>query len=312
MQPPAAQKVNISRYMMASLLLFGISGVILFAGMNNPVLQLLYAAELPGITVPAAADAPSTTSRPAAPAGPTIVSTGAVFRHSGVSGTGNRSAAHVRLGEPQLSKQQPKSDKNAQETQNDQENQQKRQTKKEQRKQQQQQQQPPPAPPPPPRQPPSQDLMASTLLLPPVSVAEEDEKAGLPSRELVKVDPDVLDGFSRQSSYPFITGDGFRALCPWRCEGSLPKSRIVLKGKLKLCNFAAQDVAAGDCVYIATTDISSWQTTTTYMHAFDALRPFIKNPYVGAIASTIVLCFSSFQMHWLVADCFLLPLWIIY
>jgi hypothetical protein len=96
-------------------------------------------------------------------------------------------------------------------------------------------------------------------------------------RKLVPVDTELVGGKERQPSYPFVSGDGFRALCELRCEddGSPPAGR-----RSSLCNFEGADVAAGDCVYVATTDISSLTTTSAYLRAFEQQRPHIRNPYV--------------------------------
>ena len=86
-----------------------------------------------------------------------------------------------------------------------------------------------------------------------------------------------VDGKDRRSSFPFITGDTFREMCTFRCER--PGWRQAS------CDFKAGDIVPqknGDapCIFIATTDLRSFRTTTAYLHAFDHLRSGIRYPYV--------------------------------
>ncbi len=81
----------------------------------------------------------------------------------------------------------------------------------------------------------------------------------------------VVDGKDRRPSHPYITGDGFRALCPHRCERP--------GWRLASCAFKPVDVRAGDCVYLATTDLRTFRTTSAYLRAFDRIRKNIKVPY---------------------------------
>ena len=71
----------------------------------------------------------------------------------------------------------------------------------------------------------------------------------------------------RRPTYPFITGDGFRYLCEHRCQN-------------KGCDFAAKDVSAGDCIFIAYTALGEGTTSTRYFHAFNKIRAAIAVPYV--------------------------------
>ena len=65
----------------------------------------------------------------------------------------------------------------------------------------------------------------------------------------------ILNKKNRRPSYPFLSGDGFRAICKHRCED-------------KGCSFNPRDVANGDCVYLASTDLKSFKTTVKYIESF--------------------------------------------
>jgi len=82
---------------------------------------------------------------------------------------------------------------------------------------------------------------------------------------------DIVQGKLRKGSFPFITGDGFRTFCRKRCEQ-------IIQGKAT-CNFHAKDVKSGDCIFIATTDLLSFRTTSAFLHAFSDVRKGIKYPY---------------------------------
>jgi len=82
---------------------------------------------------------------------------------------------------------------------------------------------------------------------------------------------DVVQGKMKQNIFPYISGDGFRTFCRKRCEQ-------VIQGKAS-CDFHAVDVKAGDCIFIATTDLSAFRSTSAFLHAFSALRTDIKYPY---------------------------------
>jgi len=81
-----------------------------------------------------------------------------------------------------------------------------------------------------------------------------------------------VDGRDRRHSFPFITGDGFRSLCDKRCERATDRSSS--------CNFVPADVKAGDCIFIATTDLTTFRTTTQYLQAFGSLRGELSSPYI--------------------------------
>lgn len=76
----------------------------------------------------------------------------------------------------------------------------------------------------------------------------------------------------RRTSYPYITGDAFRSLCSKKCESGGRQEAS--------CNFKAGDVRNGDCIFIATTNLATSQTTLAYLHAFDKIRPAITASYL--------------------------------
>ena len=84
---------------------------------------------------------------------------------------------------------------------------------------------------------------------------------------------ETSQGFVRSSSFPYITGDGFRALCSKRCEdGDWREGH---------CNFHPDEVEAGECIFIPTTDLkSAFRTTNAFLWAFDKIRTRIRQPYV--------------------------------
>ena len=85
-------------------------------------------------------------------------------------------------------------------------------------------------------------------------------------------DSELLDGKLRKVHKYFITGDSFRGLCRWRCESR--------SWREPLCNFAVEDVVPGDCIFVATTNLSTFAQTTAYLHAFDSIRTRLDVPYV--------------------------------
>jgi hypothetical protein len=80
-----------------------------------------------------------------------------------------------------------------------------------------------------------------------------------------------IDGKDRRPSYPFISGDAFRAMCQLRCEDSTFHNA---------CSFSAADVTAGDCVYVATTDLHTSKTTDTYLRAFAHIAPHVEHDFI--------------------------------
>jgi len=72
-------------------------------------------------------------------------------------------------------------------------------------------------------------------------------------------------GRDRRPSYPFVSGDGFRALCKHRCE-------------CNGCNFQPSDVLHGDCIYISTTN-ERIETTTQYLMDFARIAIHISHPF---------------------------------
>lgn len=84
----------------------------------------------------------------------------------------------------------------------------------------------------------------------------------------VKLMPaEMVDKRDRRPSFPFISGDGFRHMCKHRCERDG-------------CSFSADQVESGACIYIATTDLKGFSTTTKYLHAFSDMVDTIRNPFV--------------------------------
>ena len=77
----------------------------------------------------------------------------------------------------------------------------------------------------------------------------------------------IQNGRDRTPSLPFITGDALRQLCPFRCEDQY------------ICTFSSSEVQPGDCIYIATTDLRTFETTTKYLRAYRAILSRIKNPH---------------------------------
>lgn len=65
----------------------------------------------------------------------------------------------------------------------------------------------------------------------------------------------ILNKKNRRPSFPFISGDGFRSICRWRCEN-------------RGCGFKPSDVLDGDCIYLASTDLKSFKTTVKYIEEF--------------------------------------------
>ena len=80
---------------------------------------------------------------------------------------------------------------------------------------------------------------------------------------------DFLNGKDRRPSYPFISGDGFRAMCEYRCED-----------KYDGCNFSPAQVKTGGCIYVATTDLKTFSTTSKYLHALENMIQQIPNKFV--------------------------------
>ena len=76
-----------------------------------------------------------------------------------------------------------------------------------------------------------------------------------------------LNGKDRTPSHPFITGDAFRQLCPFRCEDQFG------------CAFSHSEVQPGDCIYIATSDLRSFETTAKYLRAYRDMLPHIQSPH---------------------------------
>jgi hypothetical protein len=62
-------------------------------------------------------------------------------------------------------------------------------------------------------------------------------------------------GKDRRPSYPLVSGDGFRAACRRWCGAGG-------------CNFEAQDVVRGECVFLETTNLNSGRSTVEYVRDF--------------------------------------------
>ena len=69
-----------------------------------------------------------------------------------------------------------------------------------------------------------------------------------------------VQGRDRSPSYPLISGDGFRHLCRLRCED--PD-----------CNFKAEDVGEGDCIYLAAGNAK-------HLRAYREMSARISKPHV--------------------------------
>ncbi len=89
--------------------------------------------------------------------------------------------------------------------------------------------------------------------------------------EARSMSPEIVGGKDRRPSKPFISGDGFRSLCKYRCE-----SGDTTEG----CSFSPVEVRSGSCIYVATTDLRTFVTTTKYIHAFSKIAHMIPNKYV--------------------------------
>jgi hypothetical protein len=70
---------------------------------------------------------------------------------------------------------------------------------------------------------------------------------------------DVVHGKDRRASFPFISGDGFRAICEYRCEE-----------KHDGCSFSPAEVQSGGRVYVK----------SDYLHAFAKIADKIPNKFV--------------------------------
>jgi len=77
-----------------------------------------------------------------------------------------------------------------------------------------------------------------------------------------------LNTKDRTPSVPFITGDAFRQLCPFRCEEQYG------------CAFSYDEVQPGDCIFIGTTDLRTFETTIKYIRSYKELAPKIQSPHV--------------------------------
>jgi len=82
---------------------------------------------------------------------------------------------------------------------------------------------------------------------------------------------DFVNGKDRRASYPFISGDGFRAMCAYRCEDHV---------KHDGCIFSPEDVRPGGCVYVATTNLKTLKTTTKYLIEFAKIAHLITQNFV--------------------------------
>lgn len=80
-----------------------------------------------------------------------------------------------------------------------------------------------------------------------------------------------LSAKDHRPSYPFISGDAFRAMCQLRCEDSTSD---------RVCMFSATDVTPGACVYVATTDLQTSKTTDVYLRAFAHIAPHVQHDFV--------------------------------
>lgn len=67
---------------------------------------------------------------------------------------------------------------------------------------------------------------------------------------------EMLNGKDRRPSYPFITGDGFRSACKFRCEDEYDG-----------CSFSPSEVSDGSCIFVATTNLKTFSSTSKYLHA---------------------------------------------
>jgi len=85
--------------------------------------------------------------------------------------------------------------------------------------------------------------------------------------ETKSLSAEIVDRKDRRPSSPFVSGDGFRHLCKYRCE-------------MEGCLFSGQQVESGQCVFIATTDLKTFQTTTKYLHAFSKIVDKIQQKFV--------------------------------
>jgi hypothetical protein len=70
---------------------------------------------------------------------------------------------------------------------------------------------------------------------------------------------DVVNGKDRRPSFPFISGDGFRAICKYRCEE-----------KHDGCSFSPAEVESGSLVYVQ----------SDYLHAFAMIAHKIPNKFI--------------------------------
>jgi hypothetical protein len=78
---------------------------------------------------------------------------------------------------------------------------------------------------------------------------------------------DLVYDRDRRPSFPFISGDGFRSLCKHRCEENG-------------CAFSPDDVQKGDCIFIATTNLKSLETTSKFIMDFSKIADRIQNDFV--------------------------------
>jgi hypothetical protein len=78
---------------------------------------------------------------------------------------------------------------------------------------------------------------------------------------------DLVYGRDRRPSFPFISGDGFRSLCKHRCEETG-------------CAFSPDNVEKGDCIFIATTNLQTLETTSKFITDFSEIIDKIRNDFV--------------------------------
>lgn len=78
---------------------------------------------------------------------------------------------------------------------------------------------------------------------------------------------DLVYDRDRRPAFPFISGDGFRSLCKHRCEE-------------KGCAFLPDDVKRGDCIFIATTNLQTLESTSQFIMDFSEMVDKIRNDFV--------------------------------
>jgi hypothetical protein len=79
--------------------------------------------------------------------------------------------------------------------------------------------------------------------------------------------PELVYDRDRRPSFPFISGDGFRSLCPHKCEE-------------RGCAFSPLDVKEGDCIFIATTNLETLRGTSAFIQNFAEMVHQIQQNFV--------------------------------